>query len=384
MPRWSRKNSGGGADEAGQGTRPQAGVAVHGACAAPMRPLRVLLLPPRPVHDYRRIYTPDYGPDPFELERLLCAQGIELTTLDPAGRPFNPFAGKHSVLAAMDPWRALCVLLFRRRFDLVISVMDGPAAPLLLLRRLVGFHVPIVLWDLAPAERWQFRKRLQDFVVPRTAGIMTLTASQSPYIARRWSPTLPVMVVGSLIDTGFFHPLDLPADDYVFSVGQDVGRDYPTLLAAMEGVASELKLRTSRPLPEGTDRQRNVTVLRARVDDRQLRELYARCRFVVAPLTPTANANGVSTIQEAGAMGKALVVTDNPAIRDFIVPDKTCLVVPCGDAAAMRAAIVRLLNDADLCERLGHNARRFTEENSSPAPYAGRFGAAVRRFARAA
>jgi hypothetical protein len=46
-------------------------------------------------------------------------------------------------------------------------------------------------------------------------------------------------------------------------------------------------------------------------------------RFVGAPLTPTNNANGVSTIQKTGAVGKALTVSDNPAIRDFIVPDET-------------------------------------------------------------
>jgi len=81
-------------------------------------------------------------------------------------------------------------------------------------------------------------------------------------------------------------------------------------------------------------------------------------------------------------MGKALVVSDNPAIRDFIVPNETCLLVPCGDAAAMRAAIVRLWNDPAMCERLGRNARRFAEETGSPAVYAAKFGAALRRFAR--
>ena len=129
---------------------------------------------------------------------------------------------------------------------------------------------------------------------------------------------------------------------------------------------------------------KNVRVLRERVDDRQLRDLYGGCRFVVAPLSQTANANGVSTIQEAGAMAKALIVTENPAIREFIVPDETCLMVPRHDVAAMRGAILRLLNDPGLCERLGRNARRFAEDTCSLAPYALRFGAALRRFASTA
>ena len=346
-----------------------------------MRRIRVLLLPPQPVHRFREGFKPGSGADPFELERLLAAQGIDLVTIDPAGRPFNPFVGKHPMLEALDPWRAMSVLLFQRRADLVVSVMEGPAAPLFLLRRLFGFGVPVVLWDIAPAENWRLRKRLQDFVGTRTAGVMALTASQIPYIASRWSPKLPVMVIGSLIDTNFLHPSSGADGDYIFSVGQDRGRDYATLLQAMQGVPVELKLRTSRSLPPGTDQMRNVTVLREMVAECALRDLYAGCRFVVAPLSETANANGVSTIQEAGAMGKALVVTDNPAIRDFIVPDETCLMVPCRDAVAMRGAILRLSSDPELCERLGRNARRFVEETGSPAVYAGRFGAALRSFA---
>ncbi len=352
--------------------------------AAPVRRLRVLLLPPQAVLGYRAAHTPDSGPDPFDLGQRLAAQGIDLITIDPAGRPFNPLAGRHPMLEGLDPWRALRVMLFERHADLVVSVMDGPAAPLILLRRLFGFRLPIVLLDLAPAERWRFRRRLQDFVLPRAAGVIAVPSSQVAYIARRWSPSLPVKVIGLLIDTEFFRPMPRPADDYIFAIGQDPGRDYPTLLAAMDDVPIELRLRTSRQLPPGTEALANVRVLRERVDDRRLRDLYAGCRFVVAPLAQTNNAIGVSTIQEAGAMGKAIIVTDNKAIRDFIVPDETCLMVPCHDAPAMRGAILRLLNNPGLCERLGRNARRFAEETGSPAVYAARLGAAMRGFARRA
>jgi glycosyltransferase involved in cell wall biosynthesis len=193
---------------------------------------------------------------------------------------------------------------------------------------------------------------------------------------------VPVEVVGMPIDTDFFHPTDGPTGDYIFSIGRDVGRDFPTLLAAMCGVPVDLWLRTSRALPPEATTMKNVRLLRERVDNRQLRDLYAGCRFVVAPLSQTVNASGVTTIQEAGAMGKALVVTDNPAIRDFIVPDETCLMVPLDDPEAMRSAILRLLSDPDLCERLGRNARRFAVETGSPVISATRSRAAVRRFAR--
>jgi glycosyltransferase involved in cell wall biosynthesis len=353
-----------------------------------MRRLKVLLLPPQAVLSDPDAHVPDTSPDPFQLDRLLAAEGIDLTTLDPTRRPYNIFAGRHPMLEGMDPWRALRVLLFARDYDVILSVMEGPAAPLVLLRRLVGFRTPIILWDLAPAERWRFRKRLQDYVVPRVQGVMSVPSSQPAYIARRWSASLPVAVIGSLIDTGFFRPMPPPATDpeaggYILSIGQDVGRDFPTLVAAMDGIAAPLKLRTSRPLPAQAAGMPNVQVLRQRVSEIGLRDLYAGSRFVVAPLMPTANASGVSTIQEAGAMGKALIVSDNAAIRDFIVPDETCLMVPCGDVAALRAAMHRLLADPGLCDRLGRNARRFAVEHSSPGSYAPRFAAALRAILKA-
>jgi glycosyltransferase involved in cell wall biosynthesis len=348
------------------------------------RQLRVLFLPPQAMLGYRAAHTPGSGPDPRDLEQLLAAQGIDLVTIDPTGRPFNPLAGRHPMLEGMDLWRALRVMLFERHADLVVSVNDGAATPLILLRRLFGFRVPIVLVDLSPAEQWRIRRWVQDFVIPRLDGVLVVPSSQVAYIAQRWSNSVPVEVVGVLIDTDFFRPTADPPGDYIFSIGEDRGRDFPTLLAAMDDVPADLWLRTSRQLRPETATMKNVRVLRERVDDRQLRDLYGGCRFVVAPLSQTANANGVSTIQEAGAMAKALIVTENPAIREFIVPDETCLMVPRHDVAAMRGAILRLLNDPGLCERLGRNARRFAEDTCSLAPYALRFGAALRRFASTA
>jgi glycosyltransferase involved in cell wall biosynthesis len=340
------------------------------------------MLPPIGSRSDGGPFVPDAGSDPLQLGRLLADKGIDLTTLVPGPWPINPFGRSHSLLRGLDPVRSLRVLLRERHHDLVISIMEGPAVPLLLLRRLAGFTTPILLWDIAPSETWRLRRRLLDFVVPRIDGLLVLSSIQPGYIARRWSPSVPVTVVGHHIDTAFYHPLDDGPGSYILSVGEDVGRDFPTLLAAMDGVSAELVLRSSLDPMPGLRRVPNLRWMRDRISEPDLRSLYAGARFVVVPLMNTLNASGVSTILEAGAMGKATIVSASAAMDDFVIADETCLRVPCHDPAALRAAIQRLLNEPDTCARLGANARRFIVERCSRDAFAGRFATAIRSAVR--
>ena len=143
-----------------------------------------------------------------------------------------------------------------------------------------------------------------------------------------------------------------------------------------------LVLRTSQTQPAASTRLPNLRLIRDRVSEAALRALYAEARFVVVPLSDTLNASGVSTILEAGAMGKATIVSASAATDDFVIANETCLRVPCHDPVALRAAIERLLNEPETCERLGRNARRFVVEHCSRPAFATRFAAALRSFAR--
>lgn len=60
---------------------------------------------------------------------------------------------------------------------------------------------------------------------------------------------------------------------------------------------------------------------------------------------------------EAMALGKAVVVSDVAALREVVSDGVTGLVVPAGDPIALASAIERLLDDPDLRERVGADAR---------------------------
>jgi glycosyltransferase involved in cell wall biosynthesis len=78
-------------------------------------------------------------------------------------------------------------------------------------------------------------------------------------------------------------------------------------------------------------------------------------RIVVTPSRTSAEGDAESLLLvnlEAQASGRALVTTRHGGIPEFVVEDETALLVDEGDPAAIADAIVRLLDDAELCRRL--------------------------------
>lgn len=318
------------------------------------------------------------GADPRMLEAALAERGIHVAARDPGVFPWNPFAGRSPLLDGLDPARALAVLAGERRTDLLLCWCEGPAYLPLLLRAACRFRPPIVLAEPILSERWWLRRRVLDLTLRRADGVIVLSAHQRDVIAERWGRRAGVEVILQPIDTAFWRPTPQSPSGPVLAVGNDHSRDYGLLLGAFEGLDAELAVKTTR-IPLSQPLPPSVTILREWISDVALRELYAQSRFVVVPLTASLNAGGVNSILEAASSGRAAIVNDNPAIRDYIRHGETCLVVPCGDQAAMRAAILRLLAEPETCARLGANARRMAERISAEAP--DRFAAALRRFA---
>ncbi|HEV2677312.1 MAG TPA: glycosyltransferase family 4 protein [Aliidongia sp.] len=347
----------------------------------PGRRLRAVLLPPFPWQPERDGWKPGTAPDPLELDRRLAAQGIDLVLLDPGERPWNPLAGGHSLMQSLDPLRALRVLTAWRDVDVAISVFEGSALPLELLRTLFLFRVPVVVWDLGLTDGWKLRERILDRVVPRAAGLFVLSDNQRSYIAERWGRSAGVEVIGHRVDTEFFLPAPPAPAGYILSVGEDAGRDFDCLIDVAPQIDADILLKTRR-IPEDRVLPPRVKTIRQRIGYPELRDLYAQSRFVVVPLHETINASGVSIVLEASAMGRGMIVSDTAAMRDFIVPNETCLTVPSGDRAALAAAIQRLIGEPETCARLGAGARRFIEERCSDAAFADRFATVLRRYAR--
>jgi glycosyltransferase involved in cell wall biosynthesis len=162
------------------------------------------------------------------------------------------------------------------------------------------------------------------------------------------------------IDDEFFQPTGEPDGDYVLVVGRDRGRDWPTLLRAVDGLNMPVKI-CCRPRDlEGHPVPSGVEVL-GYVDRYVYRSLLGRARVVAIATRPLLYPSGQSVLLEAMAMGRAVVVTHTEALTGYVSDGVTALTVVPGDSTALRDRILEAASDDVLRRRLGQGGRGAVE-----------------------
>jgi len=281
---------------------------------------------------------------------------------------------------------ALAVEVRRRRrdYDVVMSWSDGLAFPiaagLALSRGRRAAHLGIVFWPFDASTPVRAKRLLKRVLFPTVArrGMERLLVSsplQRRFVVERWGiPRERLVPAPLVVDTRFWRPMEA-AGDLICSVGREM-RDYATLIDALRPLdipchiaAGTSALNTA--FGSEDPRAQNVaaqalpgTVTAGPKPPVELRELYARSRFVVVPILPSETDNGVTVILEAMAMGRAIVATATAGRPDELEDGVNCVLVPPQDPAALRTAIQALWDDPERCERLGAAGRaRMEAEN---------------------
>lgn len=91
----------------------------------------------------------------------------------------------------------------------------------------------------------------------------------------------------------------------------------------------------------------------------EMNEVYANCHVVVFPSL----GEGMPTVLlEAAACGRPIVTTDIPGCRDAILPGRSGLLVQPQDHQALAEALITLVNDKNMRQRMGITGRKFVAE----------------------
>lgn len=209
----------------------------------------------------------------------------------------------------------------------------------------------------------------------RLGNIISLSRNQTGVLRALGLPAARTHAIPFAVAVDFFTPgeerpsgRELPGGHDILFVGQDRGRDISTFLAAMrrlDGRHSALMV-TKPELLQGHDVPPNVH-LHGTVDHYAYRELLRSAPVVVVPTFELAYPTGQSVALEAAAVGAPLVVTDTPAMREYVSPTEAEMPAV-GDAGALAAALVRFLDDpAAARERSSLLRERVRRDNCASA-----------------
>ncbi len=258
-------------------------------------------------------------------------------------------------------------LIIKNKYDAVISWAEKLGLPLAILMKITGSRVPHVGLFGWPAIGNKGRL-LKLFHYQFDRIIMWSTVQRDKVIKELGVPPSKIVLIKWPVDQQFFRPMPATSD-MICAVGSEM-RDYPTLIEAMRGLPIKCHVAAGTLIKKNTrwdqavqkmnDLPANVTV--GRKGPLEIRDMYARSRFVIIPLHPTETDNGITCILEAFAMGKPVICSRTRGQVDVIEEGRTGIFVPPGDSEALKRAITELWNNPERAEAMGRNARAYIEQ----------------------
>jgi glycosyltransferase involved in cell wall biosynthesis len=280
--------------------------------------------------------------------------GIEVTVVSPAWFRHFGLAFGHGIMGNLRrrPWLALALPLFfvsyahaarkaSRGADLVHAHWLPSALPALLTRK--PFVVQLWGTDVEHARRapLAFRpllRRARLVLCPSQA----LAGEAHELGARR----VRVVPSGVSLPERLADPDDPPHVLYVGRLSEEKG--IGELMEATAGIPRVIV--GDGPLRAGVPESVGF------VPPGELGSYYERAAVVACP----SRREGYGVVaREAMAYGRPVIASAVGGLRDAVDDGVTGLLVPPGDPIALRAAIERLLGDAELRRRLGAAAREF-------------------------
>lgn len=316
----------------------------------------------------------------------------DLTLLDQRFRT-NPPKWRLAVYRRIPIWGAQVLEAFRirRDYDVVFAWGAEPVAmPFALLLKLSRSRVPFVglfSW-ISPAKKAWFLRLARSHV---TKLILPPPTQYEFAINQLGIPPAQVVGIPWSVDEQFWRPPEGVRQDMICAVGREM-RDYETLIEALDGTGIPCHI-AARPVDSRRDRWRrtlgdsgekaelpsNVTV--GPRNPLELRELYARSRFVVLPLYQSDTDNGSTSMLEAWSMSRPVICSLIEGQRGAIDHGRNGLYVPVGDAEALRKAIIDLWDRPEESARMGQEGRRTVVQRNGVDRFVREVAAVLREVA---
>jgi len=271
----------------------------------------------------------------------------------------------------------------RRKPDLVYERTTSNSIAPTLLARWRGIpivqevNVTVEIGRLRPLALRGLSRRIEKWMVRRAALFVTVSEQFKDMLVKGGFPTERIVVCPNAVRPEEFDPAAVAAAERPPTVGEDafvvgyVGAFVPyhrldRLIEAAAEMAGEHPHVRWLLVGDGVERPR-VEALIERLGLREKFWLPGAVRHELVPayvkamdaaaLPSSERFNSPMKLFEYMAMGRPVVVPDKPAIREVIRDGINGILFRPDDPKALKTALERVLNDADLRRRLGERAR---------------------------
>jgi glycosyltransferase involved in cell wall biosynthesis len=270
--------------------------------------------------------------------------------------------------------RKIASLVKKEGYELVVSMSERIAVPLALFLNKKVKHITFFLNPFSP--KWLFVIKAIK-IYQRLDKIITPSQAEADALQQELNlPSGKIQALHFCVDTKFFSEAkeSYPSiqGEYIFSQGL-ASRDYPTLIRAMQEL-KHIECHISAvsawdqnstnfgglPIPD------NV-IIKQYDHPHIIREALAKSRFSVIPIYPDVGmwCTGATSVLQAQAMGKPIVVTKLAGIAEYLQDRETGFLIKGENHKHMAETIALLWENPMKAKKMGRCGQTWVRENFS-------------------
>ena len=194
--------------------------------------------------------------------------------------------------------------------------------------------------------------------------IVSLSKAEKNHLEKKLS--LKVTYVPFGVDTNFWKPIKIKKEPFVMAIGNDLNRDWYTLIKSWSIDLPNLKIFTNLPVKSNFS---NIEVISSSwntnlLSDNSIKKLYCSALFVIIPLRNTFQPSGQSSCLQAMSCQKAVILTKTDGLWDeeIMKHDQNVIFVPPFNSKVINSTVKELLKDKKKLNKIGQNARKSVEK----------------------
>lgn len=194
--------------------------------------------------------------------------------------------------------------------------------------------------------------------------IVSLSKAEKNYLEKKLS--LKVTYVPFGVDINFWRPIKVKKEPFIMAIGNDLNRDWDTLIKSWSKDLPNLKIFTNSPIQSNDS---NIEVISSNwnenlLSDDRIKKFYCSALFIIIPLKNTYQPSGQSSCLQAMSCQKTVILTKTDGLWDgeIMRNNQNVIFVPPLNSKIINTTVKNLLKDKKKLDKIGQNARKSVEK----------------------